>query len=118
MKRILFGIVLIIVILGIHHDLTGGTFAEEKESRTPPTPLTVQVEEDQGENEPSLPYQEVIIEPGQTVLSVVEHLHGHQVDRPIESIIADFRELNEQMEPNALQVGERYRFPLYNGEAE
>lgn len=118
MKRIFYGIVLIIVILGIHHDLTGGTFAEEKESSTPPTPLAVHVEEDQGEDEPSLPYQEVIIEPGQTVLSVVEHLHGRQVDRPIESIIADFRELNEQMEPNALQVGQRYRFPLYDGEAE
>lgn len=29
-KRIFYGIVLVIVILGIHHDLTGGTFAEEK----------------------------------------------------------------------------------------
>ncbi|MFP7334123.1 hypothetical protein SFC23_12270 [Shouchella clausii] len=116
MKRIFYGIVLVIVILGIHHDLTGGTFAEEK--GTPPAPLAVQVEEVQGEDEPSLPYQEVIIEPGQTVLSVVEHLHGRQVDRPIESIIADFRELNEQMEPNALQVGGRYRFPLYDDEPE
>lgn len=42
-KRIFYGIVLIIVILGIHHDLTGGTFAEEKGTSTPPAPLAVHV---------------------------------------------------------------------------
>lgn len=112
MKRIGYPILLLIIILGIRHDLTGGTLTEDESAHLAPPPShnqepvtnTATIDE---------PHQEVIIEPGQTVLSIVERLHGGQVDISIDQILIDFKRLNIEVNPNALQIGKSYRFPLY-----
>ncbi|WP_054710934.1 hypothetical protein [Bacillus sp. JCM 19041] len=111
MKRIVYLIIVVIVILGIYHDLSGGTLSDDP---TVPTRSTTNTSQPKEIPEPKSPmYQEVIIEPGQTVLSIVEHLHEGQINESIDTIINDFTKLNEEVNPNALQVGQMYRFPLY-----
>lgn len=111
MKRIVYLIIGVIVILGIYHDLSGETLSDESTVPTRSMTNTSMPKEIQQPESPM--YQEVIIEPGQTVLSIVEHLHEGQIDESIDTIISDFTKLNEEINPNALQVGQMYRFPLY-----
>ncbi|RQW20012.1 hypothetical protein EH196_07655 [Bacillus sp. C1-1] len=107
MKRLLYIAIGIIVILGIQNDLTGSTLSAQL-----PTDEKASMNSEQ-ENPPPLPFQEVIIESGQTVLSIVEHLHDGQVNHSIEDILADFSLLNDGTNPNSIQIGKTYRFPLY-----
>ncbi|MED4127916.1 MULTISPECIES: hypothetical protein [Shouchella] len=107
MKRLLYIAIAIIVILGIQNDLTGSTLSAQLPTNDEASTKSGQ------EDPPPLPYQEVIIESGQTVLSIVEHLHDGQVNHSIEDILADFSSLNDGTNPNAIQIGKTYRFPLY-----
>ena len=58
-------------------------------------------------------HQEVVIEPGQTVLSIVEHLHDGPYPATIQDVIYDFKELNNGIEPEDIQIGKSYLFPIY-----
>ncbi|MBM7838129.1 hypothetical protein JOC54_001360 [Alkalihalobacillus xiaoxiensis] len=109
MKRIVYPILLLIVILGIRHDLTGGTLIEDDV----PPPSSLQPDLVTDTSAVDEPHQEVIIEPGQTVLSIVERLHSGQVNVSIDQILMDFKRLNNDVNPNALQIGKSYLFPLY-----
>ncbi|MFB4211831.1 hypothetical protein ACE1TH_07915 [Shouchella sp. JSM 1781072] len=110
MKRLVYLAIAIIVILGIQNDLTGSTLSNlvQQDDNTSEA-QTNQTEEDP----PPIPSQEVIIESGQTVLSIVERLHNGQVDQSIQEILADFSVLNDGINPNEIQIGQTYRFPLY-----
>ncbi|TSB46835.1 hypothetical protein FN960_10310 [Alkalicoccobacillus porphyridii] len=60
--------------------------------------------------------QEVIVEPGHTVLSIVEHLHQGPIPVSIQQIVDDFKALNHSLEPDAIQIGQTYLFPIYDKE--
>ncbi|WP_437182670.1 hypothetical protein [Shouchella shacheensis] len=108
-------IVSLTITLGIYHDLTTGTLAQEP--HTEETSVANEERNEELNDSPALreglSYQEVIIQPGQTVLSVVEHLHSSQIEASIDTIIEDFRTLNNGLEPNEIQIGQTYLFPQY-----
>ena len=57
-------------------------------------------------------YRTVTIEPGDTVLSVHERLNpGAHI--AIEKVLNDFQKLNGGRDPNHIQIGASYRFPVY-----
>ena len=60
----------------------------------------------------TLSYQEVIVEPGYTVLSIVEHLHTGPISASIQEVIFDFQELNPGVSAEKIQIGQTYLFPL------
>ncbi|SDC32400.1 hypothetical protein [Shouchella lonarensis] len=99
MKKLTFAIVSLLIVLGVRHDLSNGS---------------VQIQEKDSLPTVTAPYQEVIIQPGQTILSVVERLHDQPVSVPIEKIVDDFHQLNGMKQTETLQIGQTYRFPLYN----
>ncbi|MCM3761465.1 hypothetical protein M3212_11790 [Alkalihalobacillus oceani] len=117
MKRLVTVAVVSMILYCTYYDLSIGTL---------PNGLTKAAETEQEEQShpggeqpvpPPLaqaPYQEVIVEPGHTVLSIVEHLHEGPIPASIQEIVYDFKELNQGLEPEDMQIGKVYRFPLYH----
>lgn len=106
MKRIIVISTLILLVgLGIYFDLSVGTLPKQTKSEQNAETVTI-------------PYQEVTVQAGYTVLSIVEHLHKQQVPATIEQIIYDFEQLNPNVHPDDIQIGETYLFPIYVDETE
>lgn len=59
-----------------------------------------------------LPYEEIEVKSGDTVLSIVEEINNKQIPS-IEKIVDDFKELNPNQSPGKLKVGKLYKFPKY-----
>ncbi|MBP3951261.1 hypothetical protein [Bacillus suaedae] len=117
MKRIAGIFIILIFLYSTYYDLTIGTLPSEiSKASEPENEQKVSVEsteEDTMTEEPmSEPFQAVTVEPGNTVLSIVEHLHEGPYPATIQDIIYDFKELNG-IEPEEMQIGEEYLFPLY-----
>lgn len=110
-KRFSIITILLIVLYSMYYDLTIGTLP----SHTTTTQQTVKQKETVNEvvqrNEP---FQAVIVEPGQTVLSIVEQLHEGPIRASISEIIFDFKHLNNGIEPENIQIGQSYFFPIYD----
>ncbi|MEK4564552.1 hypothetical protein MKX54_07760 [Alkalihalobacillus sp. FSL R5-0424] len=115
MKRLFICVALILVIAGIVSDLRTGSLPDQsvkqQSQSTPPKKAEVPAD-----SSPSLASQEVIVEPGHTVLSVVEHLNEGPIPVSIAQIIDDFKSLNQSLEPDMIQTGETYLFPIYKKE--
>ncbi len=116
MKRAGVVLITLIILYSTYYDLTFGTlpshFAEAgTESKAMTESNVKQAPQEQAQDEA---YQEVIVEPGYTVLSIVEHLHDESVPASIEEVIHDFKQLNPNIEPESIQIGHSYLFPVYN----
>ncbi|WP_062046345.1 hypothetical protein [Bacillus sp. JCM 19034] len=116
MKRLLAFSALFIFLYSTYYDLTIGTLPNGLSTLS-----SEEVLEHDGdlEEDPEVsvitqePYERIRVQPGQTVLSVVEHLHTGPIPATIQEIIYDFKELNG-IEPEEMQIGQEYLFPLYH----
>lgn len=115
MKRLFICVALILVIAGIVSDLRTGSLPDQSVKHLNQSAPTKKVETPD-DSLPSLVSQEVIVEPGHTVLSVVEHLNEGPIPVSIAQIIEDFKSLNQSLEPDMIQTGETYLFPIYKKE--
>ncbi|BAB05121.1 hypothetical protein P4637_19785 [Halalkalibacterium halodurans] len=106
MKRLGFFTLLLIIFSSMYYDLTIGTLPPLVNS-----PSTVEAAENN--TLPDAPYEVVVVEPGYTVLSIVEHLHTEPIRATIQEIVYDFSQLNDGLAPEDIQIGESYRFPIY-----
>ncbi|SER69249.1 hypothetical protein [Salipaludibacillus aurantiacus] len=124
MRPIILLVILIIVIVSVRIDLTSGTIPFQQSAGMEETgemndKYSDPPEELEEPEEPSspLPYQEVIVEPGQTVYGVVQRLHGEELfNIPLHEVLEDFEALNPDISPHHLLAGETYKFPLYETE--
>ncbi|WP_236035086.1 hypothetical protein [Alkalihalobacterium elongatum] len=110
---IIFIIILFIVGYSIYYDLSTGTLPKADKSSIEETTgdhySNVTIEEEE-----HFPAQEVVVQNGYTVLSIVEHLHEGPVPASIQQIVYDFQELNPGVTADNIQVGKTYLFPLYS----
>lgn len=120
MKRIAGIFIMLIFLYSTYYDLTIGTLPSEISKASEPTAEQKVIVESTEEKEDTIteepvtdPFQAVTVEPGNTVLSIVEHLHEGPYPATIQDIIYDFKELNG-IEPEEMQIGEEYLFPLYH----
>lgn len=112
MKRLLAFIILFIFLYSTYYDLTIGTLPNGLSNLATEETLE-EVEDDQEVHTiTEEPFEIIRVQPGQTVLSVVEHLHTGPIPATIQEIIYDFKELNG-IEPEEMQIGHEYLFPLY-----
>lgn len=108
MKRILLFISFCFILFIIYFDLTTGTLPTSQLTSTPVQPsLPVDKPVD-----PSMAYKEILIEPGDTLLSIMEN-DKEASNQPIEDIISDFQSLNEGLQPENMQIGKTYKIPIY-----
>ncbi|WP_088102480.1 hypothetical protein [Halalkalibacter urbisdiaboli] len=116
MKRAGLFLIILIILYSTYYDLTIGTLPNGLNNTAQATKGHDETEsiEDLKPTENTIePFQEVEVEPGYTVLSIVEHLHDGPLSASIPEIIYDFEQLNPGVKADAIQVGEIYLFPLY-----
>ncbi|MFK2824376.1 hypothetical protein QYG89_01525 [Bacillus sp. B190/17] len=108
MKNFLLFIAVILIAAGLWNDLTNGSLPHSNEEQQP----KVKAEHTEVPP-PSLPYEEVEVETGDTVLSILAALHNGRLPADIETAISDFQDLNKGVSPDSIRRGESYKFPLY-----
>lgn len=109
MKR-LFGVFLTVLILyAVYVDLSHGTL---------PTNETPKIEAKAVNPTPNTAYFEVVVKPGDTVLSIIESELDMSIPVPISQVIEDFQALNEGLNPEQIQIGKPYKFPKYEATSE
>lgn len=101
LKKLIALVFIGLVLYSAYFDLTVGTLPEAS------TPVTAQ------EAPSELPYKEIEVKPGDTLLSIIEREEG-SLPKPIHTIIMDFQELNDGHSPHELQIGKTYKFPIYS----
>ena len=101
LKKLFVLLFMALIIYSVYFDITIGTLPAVS------TPVTAQ------ESPSDLPYKEIEVKPGETLLSIIEREEG-SLPKPINTIILDFQELNNGHSPHELQIGETYKFPNYS----
>lgn len=100
MKKVFLFLVLIAICAIAYHDVTKGTIYTASVKKT-----IKQTNE--------LPYREVTVQRGDTLLSIVEREMNGKLPVSIDRLIDDFQTLNPHVNAQSLQIGKTYRIPLY-----
>lgn len=106
LKRFVAFVAAIIVLYSVYYDLKIGTIPAITHASEVKTPHEKTAK-------PSEPYQLKVVQPGDTVLTVVEQLENGQLSVSIEKVINDFQKLNNGIKPEEIQIGQEYKFPVY-----
>lgn len=114
MKRIFLSLLFIAVCMTSYYDITKGTLAKKVIPAKSKSTLSVNtIPHKTSSKNTEAKYRKVTINPGDTVLSIVEKLNpNHHIS--ISEVLKDFKQLNPNTNPNHIQIGKAYRFPLYN----
>lgn len=107
MKKIIAFLLTATIGYSIYHDITNGTLEVYSTNNT--------LLEDNAEIETS-PFIAIAVQPGDTVLSVVEQLQQAPLSASISQVTNDFMQLNKGTRPEDIQVGKTYKFPVYLNE--
>lgn len=130
MKKLLLTFLFLFSIYVIYYDLSAGVLSkptsivllqdkEDKQIEKSTTKVVKEEKDDQQQknintgNKEDLYYQEVKVAAGQTVLSIVEQIQGGAIPVSISQLITDFQILNPKTEPEMIQIGKVYKFPVY-----
>ncbi|GIN85470.1 hypothetical protein J6TS2_18560 [Heyndrickxia sporothermodurans] len=105
MKKFLAFVTVIIVVYSVYIDLSFGTIpvithASENMDKTVKIKKTT-------------PFLNRKVKPGDTVLSIVENVNPSSTSISIEKIVKDFTKLNNGLKPEEIQIGQNYKFPIY-----
>jgi hypothetical protein len=109
MKRLSLFFIGLFLCYIIYYDFQIGTLPAFSKTITEKTQSTTV---DVKEKIPTIPFYEVKIKQGDTVLSITERHHG-SLPTSIEQIVEDFEALNSDVQAEAILLGETYRFPDY-----
>ncbi|MDT8861747.1 hypothetical protein N0O92_16160 [Alkalihalobacillus sp. MEB130] len=115
MKRIGTFFIILVILYSTYYDLTIGTLPNGlSQTATPSQPEEVpELEVEETIVEEFEPFREITVEPGHTVLSIVEHMHEGPISASIQEIVHDFQTLNGGTKPEEIQIGNTYLFPVY-----
>ena len=104
MKQLLGAMLTVLVLYSIYYDLSSGSLPT-KEQEEISVPVSNKVSEST--------YFEVVIKPGDTVLSIMDRHSKEPIPVSISNLIIEFQELNNGISPEEIQIGKRYKFPSY-----
>ncbi|MBM7650030.1 LysM repeat protein [Bacillus ectoiniformans] len=106
MKNLLLFLAAVIVLMGIWNDLSVGSL---------PSAQTVnfQKEVPAWESDSEKEYQSVTVKAGDTVLSIADKLSASDQPIDIAKVVDDFKRLNNGLNPEDIQSGQAYKFPVY-----
>lgn len=129
MKKLLVTLLFMFVTYVIYYDLSEGVLStptsivllQEKDNKNSEKTTAKETEEElksensqaKNEKEDDLYFKEVKVTAGQTVLSIVEQMQGGPLPVSISQLITDFQLLNPKTEPEMIQIGKVYKFPVY-----
>lgn len=110
MKKLAAIFALMLVMIAIYNDVTIGTLPSFTTQNAEKDNQMIFSETMEGE----IPYFEHAVKPGDTMLSVLDSKARLPMDVPIAKAIADFKELNDGVEPQKIKFGKTYKFPDYS----
>ncbi|GMN98071.1 hypothetical protein [Parageobacillus thermoglucosidasius] len=99
--------ILCLSIYIIYHDVTIGTLHVSTNTTVAPAHAA------DGKKNVSIPYQTVTVHPGDTLLSIMEKQQNGPLPVSIDKAIADFEALNPGEKAQTLQIGKKYKIPVY-----
>jgi hypothetical protein len=108
MKRIFLFLFGLLTIYVIYIDLTAGTLPQgetQKPEESVATMTNIKSSVDSFEAE---------VEPGETLISIVENHIKKPLPVSIDELIEDFQKLNPGLSPEKIQIGSSYEFPDYS----
>ena len=108
MKKLVGLLLTVLVMYVIYIDLTVGTLPNSSTQKVDAKVETT------SKPVAGLPSFEAKVEPGETVISIVEHQLKKPIPVSITDLIKDFRELNQGKTPENIQIGSTYQFPDYS----
>ena len=108
MKKLIGLMLAVLVMYVIYIDLSVGTLPNASTKK-----VVAQVE---NTTKPvsGLPSFEAKVQPGETVISIVEHHIKKPLPVSITDLIKDFHKLNPGKIPEKIQIGSTYQFPDYS----
>ncbi|BDG46503.1 MULTISPECIES: LysM domain-containing protein [Parageobacillus] len=107
MKKAITIFVICLSIYIIYHDVTTGTLSISMKTAAGPERAA------DGKKHVSIPYQTVTVNPGDTLLSIMERQQNGPLPVSIDKVIADFEALNPGEKAQTLQIGKKYKIPVY-----
>ncbi|WP_243524458.1 hypothetical protein [Bacillus pseudomycoides] len=114
MKRL--GALLLVLVLGyvFYYDIKIGTLPMLSSYKKTTAAQTVKKEnvDTKTKKETDVQYKAIEVKTGDTVLSITEAINKKKVPS-IETVIADFKQLNKNTSSTKIQIGKSYKFPLY-----
>lgn len=112
MKKWLGILITFLIGYSAYYDLSVGTLPEAnmtKAAVAAPTTQTGTVK-----TNTSIPYFEAVVQPGDTLISVVEQQMKKPLPVSMTKLLHDFQTLNHGQSPEKIQIGQIYRFPIYS----
>lgn len=107
MKKLFILLFSVLIIYVIYMDLSVGTLPNQTQKAE--TVASVQPQTDTG-----IPAFRAKVEPGETVISIVEHHINKALPVSIQDLIKDFKSLNPGKSAENIQIGSTYFFPDYS----
>jgi len=106
LKRLFFYLIVILLIVGLHKDLTIGTslFNNNKPG---------QIQQIYPNGQKNISAVAVRVEAGDTLLSITEQINQQTTELDIDQIIIDFKKLNPNIDPFDLEPNSMYYFRIY-----
>jgi hypothetical protein len=108
MKRIFLFLFGLLTIYVIYIDLTAGTLPQDETQKTEETVVTMTNIKSSADS------FEAKVEPGETLISIVENHIEKPLPVSIDELIEDFQNLNPGLSPEKIQIGSTYEFPDYS----
>ncbi|MEH7178765.1 hypothetical protein [Neobacillus vireti] len=108
MKRIFLFLFGLLTIYVIYIDLTAGTLPMDKTQTAIKTAVTV------SSFESTIEAFKAEVEPGDTLISIVENHIKKPLPVSIDQLVEDFQNLNPGLAPEKIQIGSSYQFPDYS----
>ncbi|MBM7693315.1 hypothetical protein JOC77_002755 [Peribacillus deserti] len=111
MRRLLYLLSFCFLCFIVYYDLTSGTLPVKSTMAA----IALDKKPDPSapaKNSSDIRHTEIVIKPGDTILSIIEQQEG-KINEPIEKIISDFRALNKGKAPEDIQIGKKYKIPVY-----
>ena len=108
MKRIFLFVFGLLTIYVIYIDLTAGTLPNDETQTAVKTAVTMSSPKN------TLETFEAEVEPGETLISIVENQIKKPLPVSIDTLIEDFQSLNPGQAPEKIQIGSIYQFPDYS----
>jgi hypothetical protein len=107
-KRIFLFLFGLLTIYVIYIDLTAGTLPKDETQKQEQTVATMSTPD------VTINAFEAEVEPGETLISIVESHIKKPLPVSIEELVKDFRSLNSGQAPEKIQIGSTYQFPDYS----
>ncbi|MFB4161725.1 hypothetical protein ACE1TF_17780 [Geomicrobium sp. JSM 1781026] len=114
MKKWIWILAILAIIVAVYYDLSRGSLPVVGSEETT---VQEQVDDEEAEDlDEDVFYDDTVaieVEPGQSLLTIIEQLHEDGYDEHVDHVKSDFEYLNDGILSDEIRAGDVYTFPIY-----